>query len=124
MNSPDLIKTFVAEAAIVKHRLVVFGTSDANVVQASAATDALVGVADTLDAGAGERLDVVLTGVAEVEFGGTVSRGDLLTADVDGKAVVAAPAVGVNNRVAGVAMVSGVAGDVGAVLLMPTQIQG
>ena len=54
-------------------------------------------------------------GIADIEFGGNVARGALLTADADGKAVTAAD----GNRVIGIAEVSGAAGDIGQVLLAP-----
>jgi hypothetical protein len=34
------------------------------------------------------------------------------------------PATGVNNRVIGIAMVSGVSGDLGSVLIAPGSLQG
>jgi hypothetical protein len=124
MNNPGLIKTLFAETAVTRRRIVKFGSADHQVVQAAAATDALIGVADRLDAGVDDRVDVILSGVAEVEYGGNVTRGAPLTADANGKAVAAAPAAGVNNGVIGRAMVSGVDGDIGSVLLAPSQIQG
>lgn len=125
MNNPGLTKTLKAGAAITKNRIVKFGADDNHVIQGAAATDALIGVADRLGAAAAEdQVDVHLSGVVEVEFGGTVTRGGLLTSDANGKAVAAAPAPGVNNAVIGRAVVSGVAGDIGSVLLAPSQIQG
>lgn len=106
-----LVKSFVAGAAIAANRIVKFGASDV-VVQGAAATDYLLGVADS-DAGSGARVDVVMTGSVEVVLGGTVTRGALLTTDANGKAVVAAA----GNRVIGIALQSGVAGDIGDVLL-------
>lgn len=124
MNNPGLIKAFDATAAIAKYRIVKHGSNDGEAVQAAAATDALLGVANSLGAASGERVDITLTGACTVEYGGTVTRGALLTSDADGKAVAAAPAAGVNNRTIGIAMVSGVSGDYGSVLLGPSQIQG
>lgn len=124
MANPVLTKSFTAEGAIGKFRIVKFGSGDGAVVQAAAATDALMGVADALGAESGRRADVIVQGVAEVEYGGNVTRGALLTADADGKAVAAAPAAGANCRVIGVAMVSGVSGDIGSVLVSPGSMQG
>lgn len=124
MNRPDLIKTFIAGAAIARHRIVKFGADADHVVQGAAAADAHIGVSVELDTVADERTDVVLTGAATVEYGGNVSEGDLLTSDADGKAVAAAPAAGANARVIGVALVDGVDGDYGSVLLSPGSIQG
>ncbi|MGH8568782.1 MAG: DUF2190 domain-containing protein, partial [Gammaproteobacteria bacterium] len=70
------------------------------------------------------RVECALAGTAEVEYGGTVTRGGLLTADSVGRAIAAAPAAGVNNRIIGIALVSGVISDIGLVQLAPGQIQG
>ncbi|EIJ33326.1 capsid cement protein [Thiothrix nivea] len=107
-----LVKNFVAGAAVTANRIVKHGAADDAVIHGAAATDKLLGVADA-DAASGARVDVVLSGVADVAYGGTVARGDLLTADANGKAVVAST----GNRVVGVALVAGVAGDIGEVLL-------
>jgi hypothetical protein len=85
----------------------------------------LMGVTDRLGAAvAGDRIDVVRSGIAEVEFGGTVARGDPLTADASGRAVAAAPAAGANAYVIGFAEVSGVLGDIGSASILPGRIQG
>jgi len=124
MNNPDLVKTFDAGADAARHRIAKFGADDDKAIQASAVTDALIGVFAELDIAEGERVDVIMSGIAEVEYGGNVDRGDWLTADADGKAVAAAPATGVNNSVIGRAGESGVDGDIGSVILAPGQIQG
>lgn len=124
MSNPGFTKTRVAEGAIAARRIVKYGSADGLVAQASAATDAFMGVSERLSAADGERIDIVCTGMPEVEYGGNVTRGDWLTADADGKAVKANPAAGANNEVIGRADVSGVAGDYGRVLLAPGRIQG
>lgn len=123
MRNLELVKNYTAEAAIAPHRIVKFGAADGGVLQSAAAADAHIGVS-LLGAAAGERLDVVRDGIAEVEYGAAVTRGDLLTADAQGRAVPAAPAAGVNARVIGIAEVSGVAGDIGAVAVEPGSHQG
>lgn len=122
--TPGLAKNFKAEAAIVKRRLVKFGAADTQVLQGAASGDALIGVSSEIDAAINEPCDVFFSGMPEVEYGGNVTRGDLLTSDALGRAVSAAPAVGVNARTAGLAMVSGVLGDVGVICLSPGRIQG
>lgn len=124
MSNPTLSKAFTAGGAVTKRRLVKFGSADATVVQAAAATDLIIGASGDLDAASGARVSVVVAGIADVEAGGNITRGALVTADADGKAVAAAPAAGVNNRVAGVAMVSAASGDIIPVLLAPQQTQG
>lgn len=122
MSNPGLIKAFKAGAAIAARRVVKF-EADGDVVQAAAATDAVIGVSD-LGAAAGQTVDVILSDTAAVEYGGPVTFGAPLTADADGKAVVAAPAAGANNWIIGQAMVDGVAGDIGLVHIAKSQMQG
>lgn len=105
--------TYDAGAAIAQYRIVKHGDGDGKVIQAAADTDKLIGVA-LRPAPKGERVDVVTAGVAAVEYGDAVTRGDLLTANGDGKAV---PETVAGKRIVGVADISGKAGDIGRVLL-------
>lgn len=116
MRNEGLSKALIAGAAVAARRIVKFGSADTAVVQAAAATDLSIGVSD-LGSDSGDYCDVIVSGIALVEYGGNVTRGQLLTADADGKAVAAAPAATASNRVIGVAMVSGVSGDIGSVLI-------
>lgn len=124
MSNQLLTKQFVAEAAIAAHRIVKFGTTDDYVVQAAAVGDASFGVVEGVAPDAGERCDVVVSGVAELKLGGTVARGGPITSDASGQGVAAAPAAGVNNRVIGYALASGVSGDVIPVQIAPSTLQG
>ena len=124
MLNTILIKTFVAGAAINPNSLVKFGSDDNTVVPAAAATDAIIGVVNNVGAASGDRVDVIMIGAAEVEYGGNVTRGDLLTSDANGNAITAAPVAGANARLVGVAMVSGVSGDIGSVMVKPGSMQG
>ncbi len=124
MSNAVLTKSYTAGAAVTKRRLVKFGSADATVVQAAAATDLIIGASGELSAASGARIEVVVAGIADVEAGGSITRGAKVTADSDGKAVAAAPAQGVNNQVGGIAMVSASSGDIIPVLLIPHQIQG
>lgn len=120
-----LVENFDAGAAISPYRFVQPGAADGAVIQAAAVGDAIIGVSDSLGAdAAGDRVDIHTVGLAEIELGGSVTRGDWLTSDAVGRAVAAAPAAGVNNSVGGRARVSGVAGDIIDVQLAPGQIQG
>lgn len=123
MRTEGMAKTLVAGAAVAARRIVKFGSSDTAVIQAAAATDSSIGVSD-LGAASGEYCDVIMDGIALVEYGGNVTRGDLLTADADGKAVLANPGANAENRVVGVAMKSGVAGDIGSVRVGLATIHG
>jgi len=122
--NPLLTKNFTAEGAITKHRIVKFGTADGSVIQAAAVGDAMFGVNAELDVVADERVDIHVVGLVDVEYGGVVTRGDLLTANASGQAVAAAPGAGVNSRIIGIALLSGVAGDVVGIQLAPGRIQG
>lgn len=127
MANPLLALNFIADAALVNNRLVKFGTADRNVAQAAAATDSIIGVVNEVPAGiaTGERVDVVRVGVAWVEAGAAITRGAPITSDASGRAVTAAPAAGVNNRIIGFAEESAsAAGDVIRFMLEPGLMQG
>lgn len=124
MRNEGLQKTLIAGAAVAKNRIVKFGTSDTAAIQAAAATDASIGVSDNLGAASGEPFDVIIDGIALVEYGGNVTRGAVLTSDADGKAVTAAPTGGAEHRIIGIAMVSGVSGDIGSVRISPCTMHG
>lgn len=125
MNNPGLIKAFIATAIIAPYRIVKFGVDDNHVLVSAASTDAHIGVTGAVVPQAVESpIDIIMDDIAEIEYGGAVTRGDLLTSDAQGRAVTAAPAAGVNARIIGQAMSSGVLGDIGSVHLNATQIQG
>lgn len=118
------LKNYTADAAVAAYRIVKAGSGDGYVAQAATATDFLMGVNDSVAPVAGERTDIVKAGIADVEYGGAVTRGAPLTADALGRAVVAAPAAGSNVRIVGFAEVSGVAGDIGSVHIALGVMQG
>ena len=124
MANIELTKSYNAEAAVPANRIVRFGAADYGVVLASAATDALVGVSTEIAADPNERIDVIHQGIADVQLGGTVTRGALITSNATGQGVAAAPAAGANNRYIGTALIAGVSGDIIPVLLNPGSIQG
>ncbi|WP_315804042.1 capsid cement protein [Bradyrhizobium sp. SZCCHNS3002] len=124
MANMGLTKSYTAEAAISANRFVKVGANDFGVLTGAAATDKIIGASTDIDAASGERCDVVLEGIADIKLGGTVARGDLLTADASGQGVTAAPAAGVNNRIGGMALISGVSGDVIPVKIAPSSLQG
>lgn len=124
MNN-GLIKNYTAGGAISPCRIVKPHTADGQVVQAAAAADFLMGVSvEIVSPASGERCDVVKFGIANVEFGGTVTRGGPVTSDANGKAVAAAPAAGSNVRIIGFAEISAVSGDIAPVLIGPSLMQG
>lgn len=82
-------KDFEAGATINPQRIVKFGTAPA-VIEGAAATDSLLGVStNTADALAGDFVDVVMMGEAQVVAGAAVAAGIFVTSDADGKAVTA-----------------------------------
>lgn len=124
-TSGGLIKSLEATTAITKRRLVKLGAADGAGVPAVDGAAYIAGVSDELDTAVGERCSVLMVGcIADVEYGGAVTRGDPLTADAQGRAVAAAPAGGANAFIVGYAEVSGVLGDVGSVFVNPGRIQG
>ena len=121
----EIIKNYEAAGPVSAYRFAKYGANAGEVDEAAAATDPIIGVTDSLGATAqGDRIDVIHFGWAEIELGGSVTQGDLLTANASGQAVAAAPAAGVNNRVGAMALASGVSGDIIPVLVLPQQIQG
>lgn len=117
-------RNYLAEAIVPPHRIVKPGAADGSVIAAAAATDALMGISDMFQTEANERIDVAKSGTVDVEYGGTVARGNPLTADAVGRAIAAAPAAGANVRIIGFAEVSGVAGDIGECFVSPGLMQG
>lgn len=115
-HNPLLAVAFIAAAAIPKYRIVTFGADDSSAVLADAASDSLIGVSAETDSDVGETCDVFVAGPVNVEYGGPVTRGAKLTADAQGRAAMAAA----GNHVIGVAMASGVIGDIGTVLIVPS----
>jgi len=118
LNSNEgLTKTYEAGGTINEYRLVKFGASDRAALQASASTDKFIGVAGLpkgATAASGDSIDVIKAGIADVTYGGTVTRGDRLTSDADGKAISAEALFGektavVNGGSAGNITVTGIA---------------
>ena len=119
-----LTKSYNAGAAIGARLIVKPGSNDYDVIQGAAVGDLLIGVSTDIAAASGERVDVIQEGIADVKLGGTVTRGQPITSDASGQGVAAAPAAGVNNRIIGFALISGVSGDIIPVQLAPGYIQG
>jgi len=122
--NPTLTKSFTAGAAVAKRRIVKHGASAGQAIQAAAVGDAMFGVSGDLDAASGDPVDVHVAGIPEVEYGAAVAAGDPITSDAVGRAVKAAPIAGVNNNVIGHAMVPGVIGDIGSVIIAAGSLQG
>jgi hypothetical protein len=115
MLNPILTKNYIAGAAIPACSIVKFGANDTTVIPGAANTDFTIGVTTSLAAANGDRVDVIFDGVAEVVYGGTVTRGQPLMSNATGQAITAVPGAGV--RIIGIALQSGAAGDIGSVIV-------
>lgn len=116
-------RSFEASAAVLGRRFAagVGAGVGAKVRQAAAATDAIAGVTERMGASAaGDMLDVVVGGYAEITAGANIAAFDKLTADAQGRAVKAVPVAGSTVHVGAVAQSDAVAGDVIWVLLAPS----
>ncbi|MCY1704440.1 hypothetical protein [Pannonibacter sp. SL95] len=119
-----LIKNFTADGPIGKRRLVTFGSAEGRVALAGIGAVLLGTTAIRGAAGTGERIDVCLDHIREVEFGGTVAYGDPLTSDANGRAIKAAPGAGASLPIIGRAMSAGGLGVIGHVLIQPATLRG
>lgn len=124
MGAPLQHRGVLAQAAIAAFLIVKHGTADNTVALATASTDLLVGTNDALAKDNGEVVDYPTAGTGEVRLGGNVTRGQPITADANSKGVAAAPGAGVNARIIGFALQSGVADDVIDYHIAPGMVQG
>ncbi|HCZ47418.1 MAG TPA: DUF2190 domain-containing protein [Gammaproteobacteria bacterium] len=92
------VETYVAGGSISKNTLLKFDSSDDAVVVATAATDLIIGVALN-DAASGERVEVQVSGIAEVKSAGAISRGAFVTATTAGEAVALAAAATIKTGI-------------------------
>ena len=119
------VKSFTAAGACTHRRLATFNANDGEIAQATGPTQRIAGVFDCPGgATSGQRVDVILFGPADIDYGGTVLPGAYITADADGKAVAAAPAQGVNNFLAGRALVNAASGDIAKSFINTSVMQG
>lgn len=118
MKSEGLIKTFIADEAIGANLIVKVGSAAGYVGVADAATDIVLGVSDSIGAdAAADSCEVILTGIAWVKAGDTITLGAWLTAESGGRAVPAAPAATATANVIGRALAGAADGDLIPVLL-------
>lgn len=119
-----LTKNYKAGGTIPARTLVKFGADDRTVVAAAAATDNVIGVSCDVDAVVGDPVDVQIQGIGLAIASAAITRGALLTSDAVGKAITAAPAAGVNNRIVGIAWQDAASGDIFDVLIEQGTVQG
>ena len=74
-----------------------------------------IGVQQDKPAAAGLPSCVAISDVSKVKYGGAVTAGDRLTSDASGLAIVATT----GKQVVGIALVSGVSGDIGSMVISP-----
>lgn len=124
-QTPGLVKTFAcadnANNAIAANIVVVVDASNGGVKRSGAATTGFVGVsieaADT-----NNFVAVQTTGIVQITAGGTISKGDYISSDANGKAVTAtAVAFGGTtvSQVIGIAMNAATSGNLVDVLIQP-----
>ncbi len=119
MNITGLTTAFRAGADILARRILTDGAADGVAIQAADGSARLLGVSTDIDSDSGEVVDAVRTGLAPVLYGGTITRGDPLTADSTGRAIAATLPVAADTYIIGFAEVSGVVGDIGSVQIAP-----
>lgn len=86
MHNPVLIKSFEASSDIGAYHFVV-AKADGTVAQANDGSKPILGAIDRNAASAGQTVDVVLLGIAEVEAAGAISAGTEVTVNEHGQAV-------------------------------------
>ena len=108
-SSEPRIKTFKADGAIGQYRFVKPGSDENHVAQADVGSTP-IGVAQVAAAAAEDKVEVhLLSGGTLVQLGGTVSGGDSLKPDANGKAIVASVDT---NKAGALAMDAGILNDV------------
>jgi hypothetical protein len=118
--NPLLIKTKNQQTAVSPNLFVKFGNSDANIVQAAGATASIIGVANSLaSATVDDLVDICLSGIAEVKCGGSITRGNYVTSDANGKAVAANLVAGTTVYHGGIALENASDGDIIPILVFP-----
>lgn len=93
MNQPGTIKTFIAATAIARFSVIALAAAESSVKLATDKSEYLIGVsAEPVDIEAGERVDVISTGIVEVRAGALIAKGAWLTVDAEGSVITASDA--------------------------------
>ncbi|MDO8932577.1 MAG: hypothetical protein Q7U97_09305 [Rhodocyclaceae bacterium] len=120
--NPLLIKSYAAAAAIAACRFVKHGATDGAAIQATDASVPILGVSEQLATPLGDQADVVKVGLAYLELGDTVVRGNILIPDALGRGIPATIVAGTEQHAGAVAEVSGVVGDIIPVQVIAGQV--
>lgn len=123
-NRRGLVTSHIAAVALAAYRIAAYGADEDDTTLAVDADTTLMGVSCDLPTPVGGVADICRSGIAPVEYGGVVDRGDALTADSQGRAIAAVPGDDEVLNCVGHAEVGGVIGDIGAVLVMPHKAYG
>ena len=111
--NPLLVKSYKAGAAVNPCRFVKVGAADYEMLQATDASVALLGITtENIVLAAGQPGDVIKEGLAYLELGGVVARGKWLVPDANGKGVEANIVQGAPLYAGAKAEIAGVAGDI------------
>lgn len=120
---PTFTRAYEVSAVVRPFRIARFSDVAASqrMAEATANTQPMVGVFDKLAglAAIGQMVDVHRGGLCSVELGATVTAGQPLTSDAQGRAIPAVPAAATQVRVIGFADQPGVVGDVIDVWIEP-----
>ena len=118
-------KSVTSSAAITAFTIGKFTTDDNTMGPAAGSSDQLIGIFQH-DAASGAEVRVALPGdISWCKLGtGGITRGGFVTSDASGLGVAPGSTAGTNYTVIGLAMASGVAGDLVPVLILPSRIQG
>jgi hypothetical protein len=98
---------------IAKH-----GADDDHASLATAATDNLIGIFQHITTTADDMVKIMLSGISPVVYGGAVTRGDPLTSNATGQAIVATA----GQSIIGYATISGVLNDIGYCEIIPQRL--
>jgi hypothetical protein len=121
--NPGLTKSYTQGAIVNPSRIVKWGSADDTVIQATDGSAVNVGISvENIAGAAGEPVDVIRGGIAYLELGDTVTRGQYLKADANGKGVPVTIVAGTPVYCVGTADLSGVAGDIIPVKVGPVAI--
>lgn len=111
-----LVKELLSDAAITVANVIgKMGSDDDHMAVCSAATDGMLGIIQQTATAAEQTLRIVLEGIADIKLGGTVTRGQLITSNASALGIAASA----GQNYVGIALVSGVANDIGSVLVCP-----
>ena len=115
--NPSEIYSYHLDAALSHGQIAALGTAARHVTAATGSNHAVGVVIQPGDCAAGDVIDVAEGGTADVLLGGSVSIGDWVGPDANGKGVAAT-----SGRAIGYALEAGVSGDLIEVRIQPTEL--